>query len=72
MGVGMSNTNRHMTHRRSPVSTRRALPPMGEPVAASSARVEALKKLVAAGQYHVSPKWLAVRIFRSAGVPIVE
>jgi anti-sigma28 factor (negative regulator of flagellin synthesis) len=38
----------------------------------SAARVDALRKLVAAGQYHVSAKWLAHRICRCAGVPIDE
>jgi len=32
-----------------------------------SPRVEALRKLVAAGQYQVSPRYLAHRIMRSAG-----
>jgi anti-sigma28 factor (negative regulator of flagellin synthesis) len=35
-------------------------------------RVEALRKLVAAGQYHVSPRWLATKIFNAAGVKIPE
>jgi hypothetical protein len=64
----MSDT-RHTT-RRPPVSSRRALPPASEPPMVLSPRVEALRKLVAAGQYHVSPKWLAIKIFKSAGVPI--
>ena len=38
----------------------------------SPARVEALRKLVAAGQYHVSPRWLATKIFRAAGVKVPE
>jgi len=46
---------------------------MAEHVSTSSAaRVEALRKLVAAGQYHVSAKWLAHRIFRCAGLPVEE
>lgn len=32
-----------------------------------SPRVEALRKLVASGQYQVSPRYLAHRIMRSAG-----
>jgi hypothetical protein len=44
---------------------------MGEMVAAPS-RVEALRRLVAAGQYHVSPRWLATKIFRAAGVKVPE
>jgi anti-sigma28 factor (negative regulator of flagellin synthesis) len=43
---------------------------MGEMSAPS--RVEALRKLVAAGQYHVSPRWLATKIFRAAGVKVPE
>jgi anti-sigma28 factor (negative regulator of flagellin synthesis) len=35
-------------------------------------RVEALRRLVAAGQYHVSPRWLATRMFRAAGVKVPE
>jgi anti-sigma28 factor (negative regulator of flagellin synthesis) len=38
----------------------------------SPARVEALRKLVTAGQYHVSPRWLATKIFGAAGVKIPE
>ena len=69
----MSDTNRHLT-RRPPVQAKRAnaIAAMGAPSATSPARVEALRKLVAAGQYHVSAKWLAVRIFRAAGVPLPE
>ena len=32
-----------------------------------SPRIEALRKLVAAGQYQVSPRYLAHKIMRSAG-----
>jgi anti-sigma28 factor (negative regulator of flagellin synthesis) len=35
-------------------------------------RVEALRKLVAAGQYQVSPRWIATRIFRMAGIKVDE
>ena len=38
----------------------------------SPSRVEALRKLVAAGQYQVSPRWIATRIFRMAGVKVPE
>jgi anti-sigma28 factor (negative regulator of flagellin synthesis) len=38
----------------------------------SPARVEALRKLIAAGQYQVSPRWIATRIFRMAGVKVPE
>lgn len=69
----MSDSNRYLT-RRPPTNARRhdAAAAMGAPSATPPARVEALRKLVAAGQYHVSAKWLAVRIFRAAGVPLPE
>jgi anti-sigma28 factor (negative regulator of flagellin synthesis) len=41
-------------------------------VVTAPSRVEALRKLVAAGQYHVSPRWLATKIFRAAGVKVPE
>jgi anti-sigma28 factor (negative regulator of flagellin synthesis) len=63
----MSDTNRPTT-RRSAIAAPRA---PYELVAAPS-RVEALRQLVAAGQYHVSPRWLATRIFRAAGVKVPE
>jgi hypothetical protein len=63
----MSYTNRHTT-RRPPLSADRAAAGM---VTAPS-RVEALRQLVAAGQYHVSPRWLATKIFRAAGVKVPE
>jgi anti-sigma28 factor (negative regulator of flagellin synthesis) len=63
----MSHTNRPST-RRSAISAPAA--PYA-PVSAPS-RVEALRQLVAAGQYHVSPRWLATRIFRAAGVKVPE
>jgi anti-sigma28 factor (negative regulator of flagellin synthesis) len=79
MDVGMSDSSRHLTHRRSPGSASHheaaavATAPLAEHVSVSSAaRVEALRKLVAAGQYHVSAKWLAHRIFRCAGIPVEE
>jgi hypothetical protein len=74
-GVGMRDTNRHITHRRPPVSTtRRALAPLAPPAAtsASADRVDALRRLVAAGQYRVDAKHLAMKIFRAAGVSITE
>jgi len=33
-------------------------------------RVEALRRLVAAGQYQVSPRWLATKIFSAAGLTV--
>ena len=38
----------------------------------SPARIETLRKLVAAGQYNVSPRWIATKIFRAAGVKLPE
>jgi len=70
----MSGTNRHLT-RRPPVSAHQAAlasaPPSVVPVN-SPERIEALRKLVASGQYHVSPRWIATRIFRMAGVKLPE
>jgi hypothetical protein len=63
----MSDTNRQPI-RRSPLPAPRA--PIQGMTAPS--RVEALRKLVAAGQYHVSPRWLATKIFRAAGVKVPE
>jgi hypothetical protein len=63
----MSDTKLHPT-RRSATTAPRAL--LGEISAPS--RVEALRRLVAAGQYHVSPRWLATKIFRAAGVKVPE
>jgi hypothetical protein len=64
---GMSDTNRYIT-RRPPLSApSRGLIASG-PSVNSPAKVEALRKLVAAGQYQVSPRWLATKIFRAAGV----
>jgi hypothetical protein len=70
----MSDTSRHIIHRRSSASGTRtpASPLLSDHAPASAARIEALRKLVAAGQYHVSAKWLAHRICRCAGVPIDE
>jgi hypothetical protein len=68
----MSDTNRHLT-RRPPTSARRTSEAaLAAPSTTPPARIEALRKLVAAGQYHVSAKWVAVRIFRAAGVPLPE
>ena len=66
----MSGTNRHIT-RRPPVQAPRAPHETG-PVVNSPARIEALRKLVASGQYHVSPRWIATKIFRAAGVKLPE
>jgi anti-sigma28 factor (negative regulator of flagellin synthesis) len=65
----MSNTTRHTPQRRPPVSVRRASAPVVAPQSVSSAnKVDTLRRLVAAGQYHVSPKYLAMKIFKAAGL----
>ncbi|HEX4404903.1 MAG TPA: flagellar biosynthesis anti-sigma factor FlgM [Polyangia bacterium] len=68
----MSNTTRHIPQRRPPVPVRRASAPvasMAEPPSVSSAnKVDTLRRLVAAGQYHVSPKYLAMKIFKASGL----
>jgi hypothetical protein len=70
----MSGTNRYTT-RRPPVSAHHAAlsgPPLQGAPASSPARIEALRKLVQSGQYHVSPRWIATRIFKMAGVKLPE
>jgi len=64
----MSDTNRPSTRRSA------LLAPHAAPYASLNApsRIDALRRLVAAGQYHVSPRWLATRIFRAAGVKVPE
>jgi hypothetical protein len=65
----MSNTTRHIPQRRPPVPTRRAAAPVMVPQSVTSAnKIDTLRRLVAAGQYHVSPKYLAMKIFKAAGL----
>jgi anti-sigma28 factor (negative regulator of flagellin synthesis) len=64
----MRNTTRHTPHRRPPISAPRAAAPAPAQVVASSNKVETLRRLVAAGQYTVSPKYLAMKIFKAAGL----
>jgi hypothetical protein len=65
----MRNTTRHISHRRPPLAARPAAAPTTPPqVVASSNKVDTLRRLVAAGQYHVSPKYLAMKIFKAAGL----
>jgi hypothetical protein len=64
----MRNTTRHTSHRRPPLAARRADAPTPPQVVASSNKVDTLRRLVAAGQYHVSPKYLAMKIFKAAGL----
>jgi len=67
----MSDANRYISHRRPAVSAPHA-PVEAGVLVNSPSRVEALRKLVAAGQYQVSPRWLATKIFRAAGVTIPD
>ncbi len=67
----MSDTPRHIT-RRPPLPATRALLGVGAPSATSPQRVEALRRMVAAGQYHVSPRFLAAKIYAAAGVKLPE
>lgn len=68
--VGMSNTTRHISRRRPPVTAQRsaAQAPTPPQIVASSNKVDTLRRLVAAGQYQVSPKYLAMKIFKAAGL----
>lgn len=67
----MSDTNRYIGPRRPPVTAPRAGVETGLTVN-SPARIEALRQLVASGRYQVSPRWLATKIFRAAGVKVPE
>ena len=67
----MSDTNRHFPRRSALSAPRAGALVVHAPMSAPS-RVEALRKLVAAGQYHVSPRWLATKIFRAAGLKVPE
>jgi anti-sigma28 factor (negative regulator of flagellin synthesis) len=68
----MSNTTRHIPQRRPPVSVRRASATVASTAAPQSVnsanKVDTLRRLVAAGQYHVSPKYLAMKIFKASGL----
>jgi anti-sigma28 factor (negative regulator of flagellin synthesis) len=65
----MRNTTRHISQRRPPVSAQRAAAPTAPQIVANSAnKVDTLRRLVAAGQYQVSPKYLAMKIFKAAGL----
>jgi anti-sigma28 factor (negative regulator of flagellin synthesis) len=68
----MSDTSRQFTHRRPSSSAIHTSAPMTAPSTTSAARVQALRNLVAAGQYHVSAKWLAHKICQAAGIVVEE
>ena len=82
MGVGMRDTNRHISHRRPPLSSPRAkttsreLSRTASVVAPShmtrAERVDLLRRLVGAGQYPVNARALAARIMFTAGMPALE
>ncbi|HEY2730254.1 MAG TPA: flagellar biosynthesis anti-sigma factor FlgM [Polyangia bacterium] len=68
----MSNTTRHIPQRRPPVPAQRASAPRS-PQSVQGAnhganKVDTLRRLVAAGQYQVSPKYLAMKIFKASGL----
>jgi anti-sigma28 factor (negative regulator of flagellin synthesis) len=63
----MSDTNRYITRRSARPAPRAPIQASAVLVNAPS-KVEALRKLVAAGQYQVNARWLATRICRVAGV----
>jgi len=67
-GVGMRNTTRHTSHRRPPISAHRAPARTAPQVVASSNKVDTLRRLVAAGQYHVNARYVAEKIFKAAGL----
>jgi hypothetical protein len=46
----------------------RAAAPVAPQSVQSADRVDTLRRLVAAGQYQVSPKYLAMKIFKAAGL----
>jgi anti-sigma28 factor (negative regulator of flagellin synthesis) len=66
----MRNTTRHTNTRRPPVRAKSVATEAMTPsqVVVSSNKVDTLRRLVAAGQYHVSPKYLAMKIFKAAGL----
>ena len=64
----MSDTSRQITPRHLDASVVHTATHMPAP----AARVEALRRLVAAGRYQVNTKWLAQKICRAAGVTLDE
>jgi hypothetical protein len=67
----MSDTPRHTTRRPPVPAPRAALVAAGAP-ATSPQRLEALRRMVEAGQYEVNPRYLAAKIFHAAGVKVPE
>ena len=67
----MSNTTRHISKRRPPVrSVRTPVAAAPAQIIAKGDKVDTLRRLVAAGQYQVSPKYLAMKIFKAAGLQL--
>jgi hypothetical protein len=67
----MANTIKHTgTHSSPSVGAHGSvvMDPNGPDETRLSPRIVALRKLVASGQYQVSPRYLAYRIMRAAGV----
>jgi anti-sigma28 factor (negative regulator of flagellin synthesis) len=64
----MSNTTRHIPQRRPPVPAQRASAPRASQSVQGVNKVDTLRRLVAAGQYQVSPKYLAMKIFKASGL----
>jgi len=67
----MANTTKYIaptrgSHTAAPVSV--VTDPSASLDTRLSPRVEALRRLVAAGQYQVSPRYLAHKIMRAAGI----
>ncbi len=66
----MANTTKYTTPTRTPSGV--PVPVITNPTASVDARlsprVEALRNLVVSGQYQVSPRYLAHRIMRAAGI----
>jgi anti-sigma28 factor (negative regulator of flagellin synthesis) len=68
----MRDTTRHISNRRPPKAAPRvALPAHAshQVTVASSDRIDALRRVVAAGQYRVNARALAGRILQAAGMP---
>lgn len=75
MGVGMRDTSRYISHRRPPVSAPRATSSarvLVQPSLTRAGRVDLLRRLVAAGQYQVNPRAVALKIMSMAGVPTLD
>lgn len=68
----MANTGKYTAPSRNTSPSDASAPALGDPGTSLDSRlspkVEALRKLVASGQYQVSPRYLAHRIMRAAGV----